>query len=82
MKKGSKPVPVRIVDSPNRIREPESKSMRIRQIDNGFIINESGYRNGHYYDRERFAKNIRIDDSSAPAKSAGQRSRITPRTKL
>ena len=74
----SKPIPVRIVHdpipSPERYKEPDRYNVSMRQIENGWIVNEHGYRDGKHFDRERF-------ESSAPKfpgpSSKPERSRIS-----
>lgn len=53
-----KPVPVTIVHEQSPVmaqyKEPDRFSMSIRQIENGFIVSEHGYKDGKHFDRERF----------------------------
>lgn len=59
MSRKEKPVPVRIVhDAPapaSRYREPDSMHMSVREIDNGYVINEYGWKDGKHYDRSVFS---------------------------
>lgn len=58
MTKKVKPIPVKIVhDDPpavSRYQEPDSMHMSVKAIDNGFIVNEYGWKDGKHYDRSVF----------------------------
>lgn len=58
MARKEKPVPVRIVSEPigpsPSYKEPHRYHMSMRQIENGWIVNEHGYKDGKHFDRERF----------------------------
>lgn len=77
MTRKQKPIPVKIVhDGPIEMRqhrEPDRHHMSVRQIENGWLINEHGYKNGKHFDRERFSP-------SAPSfvESRGEKPRPKP----
>lgn len=57
MARKENPVPVRIVSdpiAPSRYVEPDRHHISIRAIENGWLINEHGYKDGKHFDRERF----------------------------
>jgi hypothetical protein len=58
MARKEKPVPVRIVNEPisppRDYKEPDRYHMSMREIENGWIVNEHGYKDGKHFDRERF----------------------------
>lgn len=60
MAKKVKPIPVVVMpqemSETKRPPEPDRMHMSIRQIKNGFIINEHGYRDGEHYDHEFYSK--------------------------
>ena len=84
-----KPVPVMIIpqEMPREkpYREPDSHHTHIRQISNGFLINEHGWKDGERFEREfyskaqpkiggikhtRFASEQKGAPAAAPAKTA------------
>ena len=79
--KGRKPIPVRIVhDGPSETAQPyrpkDSMHMSVRQIDNGFIVNRSGHKDGKHFDHEHFtphAPKIDMPDRSPRQTSRNQR---------
>lgn len=80
---GRKPVPVRIVNEPASTSDPyrpkDSEHMSIRQIDNGYIVNRHGYRNGKHFDVDVYtptAPKIDIPNRGRSERPPGRSSRL------
>lgn len=62
MSKKIKPVPVTIVHEQGTMPEPyrpkDSLHMSIRQIENGFIVNRHGHKDGKHFDEELFTPHM------------------------
>ena len=57
MSRKQKPVPVTIVpEVAESYRPKDSIHMSIRQIENGFLVNTHGYRNGEHFDKDVYTK--------------------------
>lgn len=86
MARKENPVPVRIVHEPVSTSpsyvEPDRHHVSMRQIENGWLINEHGYKDGKHFDRERFSPTPpELFDGARPAapkrRAAPSRSRIS-----
>lgn len=81
MARKEKPVPVRIVSEPigppSQYKEPDRYHVSMRQIENGWIVNEHGYQNGKHFDRERFEAKAPTFPGSRSVNEKPQRSRIS-----
>lgn len=57
MARKEKAIPVRIVHeqgiSPS-YKEPDRYHISMRQIENGWLVNEHGYKDGKHFDREKY----------------------------
>jgi hypothetical protein len=67
-----KPIPVKIVhDEPIRsseYREPDSFHMSVRQITNGYLVSQHGWKDGKRFDHEVFSKELPTVPSGVPRK--------------
>ena len=86
----TKPIPVRIVhDGPTTTRDDykpkDSMHMSVRQINNGFIVNKHGHKDGKHFDDEFYTPRApRLDtDARTPSRSrAPSRNQRLDRTKI
>ena len=87
----TKPIPVRIVhDEPRntigseQYRPKDSMHMSVRQINNGFIVNKHGHKDGKHFDDEFYTPRApRIDtDSSRSPRNPPSRNQRLGRTKI
>lgn len=78
-----KPVPVTIVHEPippaEHYKEPDRFSMSIRQIENGFIVSEHGYKDGKHFDRERFESGRPAFPSRRESRSLNEKPQSRPK---
>jgi hypothetical protein len=85
----TKPIPVRIVhDEPmgstaSNYKPKDSMHISVRQIQNGYIVNKHGHKDGKHYDDEFFTpRTPRLDtDARAPSRSPSRNARLG-RTKI
>ena len=86
--KGRKPIPVRIVhDGPSetsaQYRPKDSMHMSVRQIENGFLVNRHGHKDGKHYDTEYFTPHMpKLDPGTKPASRSPSRDQRLSRAKI
>jgi len=85
----TKPIPVRIVHdgpstSPSEYKPKDSMHMSVRQIQNGYIVNKHGHKDGKHFDDEFYTPRApRIDtDSSRSPRNPPSRNQRLGRTKI